>query len=224
MKKLESQLLQAAVEVQSVLTDLGHRFCIIGGLAVSRWGEPRTTQDVDVSLLVEIGDEQRVSKKVLSRLRPRFPYSLDLALKQRIILAVAANDVGVDIALASFPFEYRVIERASSWKLNRTTTITTVSAEDLVVLKAFAGRPKDWQDIRGVLIRQQDKLNWATIEQELHELTELRPEEDMLGRLTEIRHQIEVTEQPQNVVTKKPRVPRKATAPRTKRKNNDPKK
>src|SRR5438552_3575923 len=32
----------------------GWRFCIIGGLALQRWGEPRLTRDIDIGFSAEI--------------------------------------------------------------------------------------------------------------------------------------------------------------------------
>lgn len=50
-------VLEAALEAQRVLTGAGERFCIIGGLALQRWGRPRFTQDVDITLLCPFGAE-----------------------------------------------------------------------------------------------------------------------------------------------------------------------
>lgn len=47
----------AAWEVQQKLARSGFRFCFIGGVALQRWGEPRYTQDVDLSLLCPYGEE-----------------------------------------------------------------------------------------------------------------------------------------------------------------------
>ena len=38
-------LYAAAAEVQEFLQERGWPFCFIGGLALARWGQPRTTQD-----------------------------------------------------------------------------------------------------------------------------------------------------------------------------------
>ena len=46
-------LYEAALEVQGFFQSRQWRFCIIGGLAVVRWGQPRATQDVDFCLLTE---------------------------------------------------------------------------------------------------------------------------------------------------------------------------
>lgn len=43
-------LIRAAADLQSVCEQHGWKFCFIGGLAVQRWGEPRETIDVDLTL------------------------------------------------------------------------------------------------------------------------------------------------------------------------------
>jgi hypothetical protein len=42
-------VLAAAEQVQQLCQQHGWRFCFIGGVAVQRWGEPRLTQDVDLT-------------------------------------------------------------------------------------------------------------------------------------------------------------------------------
>jgi hypothetical protein len=44
------RILAAAGEIQAFCQKQGWRFCFIGGVAVQRWGEPRLTQDVDLTL------------------------------------------------------------------------------------------------------------------------------------------------------------------------------
>ena len=50
-------LLEAALHLQDLLDSWNWRFCVIGGIAVLRWGDARFTRDVDVSLLTEFGRE-----------------------------------------------------------------------------------------------------------------------------------------------------------------------
>ena len=50
-------LLEAARDLQTFLTERQWKFCIIGGIALLRWGEPRFTRDVDVTLLSGFGRE-----------------------------------------------------------------------------------------------------------------------------------------------------------------------
>ncbi len=52
-------LFRAAADLQAFCATHGWRCCVIGGLAVQRWGEPRQTRDVDLTLLTGIGGEER---------------------------------------------------------------------------------------------------------------------------------------------------------------------
>jgi hypothetical protein len=65
----------------------------------------------------------------------------------------------------------------------------TASAEDLIVLKAVADRDQDWVDIRGVIERQQDRLELDYILRELTMLCELKEDSSPLERLEVMRRQ-----------------------------------
>ena len=45
------EVIRAAAGLQAVCEEEHWRFCFIGGLALQRWGEPRETVDVDLTLL-----------------------------------------------------------------------------------------------------------------------------------------------------------------------------
>ena len=66
----------------------------------------------------------------------------------------ARSGVGLDIALGGLPIEESAVARSSLFTFPPDVPLRTCSAEDLIVFKAFADRPKDWVDIDGVLIRQ----------------------------------------------------------------------
>ena len=48
---------RAAVEALRALDDLDYHGCVIGGLAVQRWGQPRFTADTDLTVLAPFGTE-----------------------------------------------------------------------------------------------------------------------------------------------------------------------
>ena len=54
-----NELLLAAKEVFDWLDSQSVDGCFIGGLAVQRWGEPRLTRDVDLTVLAEFGGEEK---------------------------------------------------------------------------------------------------------------------------------------------------------------------
>ena len=69
--------------------------------------------------------------------------------------------------------------------------VRTCSAEDLIVMKAFAARPRDWLDIEGIIIRQTGKLDWAYIVTQLEPLVELKGEPEILELLERRRIEFE---------------------------------
>ena len=79
-------LASAAWEVGLILSNLNIPYAIIGGLAVQHWGEPRLTQDVDIT--VSIPQDQATDKieQVLDQLSPRLEDGLTFALESRVIL------------------------------------------------------------------------------------------------------------------------------------------
>jgi len=177
------ELLLAAAELQSAIESHGWRFCFIGGVAVQRWGNPRFTQDIDLTLLTGFGEEATFVDGLLRLLDPRRPDARDFALRNRVLLARTRSGVDVDVALGALPFEERSVDRATPWLVQERVVLTTCSAEDLVVHKAFAGRGRDWDDLEAVLIRQHGKLNLAQIRSELHPLLELKGDEEALDKL-----------------------------------------
>jgi hypothetical protein len=179
-------LFEAAGRVQEFLDARKWRSCIIGGIAVLRWGEPRLTRDVDVTLLTGIGDEERFVDEILKHFSSRIPEARDFALTRRVLLLTGEDGTGIDLALGGLPFEENAVQRASRFEFYPGMTLRTCSAEDLIVMKAFADRDQDWLDVRGIIDRQ-PTLDWGTIFSELEPLSELKGAPEIMTRLKRLR-------------------------------------
>lgn len=175
-------VLAAAEDIQACCTGHAWPFCFIGGVAVQRWGEPRLTQDVDLTLLTGFGSEETFIDILLKAYSPRRSDCREFALAHRVLLLRTDRGVPLDLALGALPFEERTVQRASAWMWAEGRVLTTCSAEDLVVHKAFAGRDLDWGDLERVLIRQYAKLNLNQIHSELQPLLELKGDMDALTK------------------------------------------
>jgi len=180
---LPNRVIAAALEAQAFCEQHGWHFCIIGGLAVHRWGEPRLTVDVDVTLLTGLGSEETYVDEWLKHFPSRPPCTREFAMRHRVLLLLAGNGVGLDVALGALDFEARSVARSSAWLSPDGHRLRTCSAEDLIVHKCIASRGKDWVDAEGVLIRQWGKLDLALVRRELRPLAELKEEPEILDRL-----------------------------------------
>jgi hypothetical protein len=183
-------LLAAACEFQEFAAAHGWRCCIVGGLAVHRWGNPRGTQDVDISLLTGLGSEETYIDALLNEFKSRVKDAREFAARARILLLVASNGIPMDVALAGLPYEEQMIDRATLYEYAPGATLMTASAEDLVITKAFADRPQDWVDLNDILIIR-SALNWSLIETELKALCELKEDDASLRKLLEMRERVQ---------------------------------
>ena len=177
---IEPLLIEAAIEVQSVLSAGGVRSCIIGGLAVQRWGEPRATQDVDFSVLAPVGEEQRPLDLLLAAFAPRRPDARAFVIANRVLLIRSSNGVAANIGLAGSAFEVEILERSSAWNIGAGASIVTCSAEDLVIYKLVAGRARDVADIEGIVRRQGADLEVERIRRYGALFAELKEEPELL--------------------------------------------
>lgn len=181
-------LFQAALEIQQTLQAKDWPFCFIGGLAVMRWGEIRITQDIDLCLLCGFGHEDTYIDELLHRYRSRVDNPVTFAKDNRVLLLRAPNDVPVDISLSGLLFEEEMVRRATHFAFDAEASLITCSAEDLVVLKAFAERGKDWSDVESIILKQREQLDLDYILQQLKPLCELKESPEIIDKLDDLIH------------------------------------
>ncbi len=175
-----ARLARAAANLLAFLDAKGWPACVIGGVAVSRWGEPRATQDVDLTVLAEFGDERKVLQDLLSAYDSRVSDPQHFADVNRLALLTLPGGVNADVSLAGFPFEREAIERSSPWQLTAKLSLRTCSAEDLIIYKLVAARPGDLQDVMGIVQRQASRLDQARIREWGRQFAELKEDPDLL--------------------------------------------
>ncbi len=91
---------------------------------------------------------------------------------------------GIDIALAGLPFEENAVRRSIPVEYAPGIRLRICTAEDLIVMKAFADRPQDRIDLRGILVRQgAGNLDWKYIWEQLTPLAEVKEAPEILAHL-----------------------------------------
>lgn len=181
-------LFQAAEKTQAFFEAQGWRFCFIGGVALQRWGEPRLTKDVDAILYTGLRGEDRFAAELMAAFKPRVDDLLGFINQNRVALLQMSKrpHVPVDVSFAGLPYEEEVIDRSSKYQFGKKFKLRTCSADDLIVLKAFAGRPQDVADVDSVLRRQRGQLDLDYIRDRLKVLADLKEEPEILDRLEEM--------------------------------------
>lgn len=181
-------LIEEAFRLQAFLENHQRQFCFIGGVAVQNWGEPRLTRDIDISLRTGFGGEEPNVDLLLGAYLPRIQDARGFALAHRVLLLRSPGGIGIDVSLAALPYEQIVIDRALLVELLPGKKLRLCSPEDLLIMKAFAGRETDIRDARSTVVRQgDDRLDWPYIETHLAQFADLKDDPGLMDQLRRIR-------------------------------------
>lgn len=149
-------------------------------------GKPRFTHDVDLTADVDNDDIGRFFEQASqSGFDARVPDPVAFAQQSRMLLLVhRATHIAVDIAIAGLPFEFDLLDRAVHVEL-AGLDVPVAAPDDLIIMKAVAGRPNDLDDIRSILDSHPD-LDLARVRSWLSQFAEALDAPDILQRFEEI--------------------------------------
>jgi predicted nucleotidyltransferase len=150
--RVAGPLLKAIAASTAWLEQAGIPAAVIGGVAASLLGRPRVTKDVDLIALAEDSDVARLLLTGREHgFEPRVADALAFAKVSRVLLLKhEPSNIEIDLALAGLAFEREVIARAVERSV-RGVSFRVATAEDIVVMKAIAMRPRDLADIEAIL-------------------------------------------------------------------------
>lgn len=153
---LETALRQICAD----LTDVGHAFALVGGLAVSARTEPRFTRDADIAVAVASDAE---AETVVRRLRAR-DYEIDALVEQEAVgrlatarLTRSREPTGpvIDLLFASSGIENEIVAAAEEMEVLPQLHVGVATTAHLIALKVLArddvARPQDIADLRALL-------------------------------------------------------------------------
>jgi len=180
-------LFRAAAELERFLVEQNWRYCFIGGIALQRWGQPRLTNDVDLTLLTGFGNEAAYVDTLLGRYKTRLPDGREFAINHRVLLLQSPEGIPIDVALGGIALEEQIVARATRYEFLPGVSLLTCSAEDLIVLKAVADRPRDWGDVETIIARQKSCLDWNYIFAQMEPLCQLKEAPEIVDRVQRLR-------------------------------------
>jgi len=128
-------------------------YIVIGGQAVLVYGEPRLTKDIDVTLGADL---ERLQDVLAAARRAGLSPLVDPEefTRQTMVLPCSHPGTGirVDLIFSHSTFEQQAIARANRVKIG-VTDVCFASVEDLIIHKIIAGRPRDLEDVRCILLK-----------------------------------------------------------------------
>jgi hypothetical protein len=156
---------------------------VFGAQAVVLWGRPRFSADVDVTVWLafeETGAFVEAMEGAGFELRVR---DRDEFVRRTRVLPFVhlASRIPLDVVLAGPGLEEVFLRRAIRSDLSGVS-VPYMSPEDLVISKILAGRPKDTEDVRGILLTRAGSLDVGWIRQALGLLEEALSQSDLMPR------------------------------------------
>lgn len=156
-------------QIAQGLNHLSIDYMVIGGQALLVYGEARITKDIDLTL--GIGTER--SSEILSLVSSQGWKTLSPDpqefIKKTMVLPCQdpASGIRIDFIFSFSPYEKAAIQRAQSVTMGKTK-VQFASPEDFIIHKMVAGRPRDLEDIRTVLLKNPN-LDFPYIQKWLEE-------------------------------------------------------
>ena len=153
---------------------------VIGGIAASILGRPRLTQDIDALAILQESDwQEAIEAAARFGIFPRIANALEFARRSRVLLMRHARSaIDLDITFGGLPFEESAVENSQLHDVGGIE-VRLPRVEDLLVMKAIARRPKDLEDIRG-LLSAHPKADIATARRWIREFSIATGMSDML--------------------------------------------
>ena len=161
---------------------------LIGGQAVLLHGAPRLTEDVDITLGAEPSELAVLLQACTSVGLTPLPSNVDDFVLETFVLPVRheATRLRVDFIFSSTPYERQAIARAQLVPIGGAL-VPFAGPEDLIIHKLFAGRPRDLEDVHGVVRRKGRELDWDYVERWAQEFAGVPGREDLPDRVRRLR-------------------------------------
>jgi len=153
---------------------------LFGAQAVQVWGLPRLTADVDVTVRLRGENPSRfVAAMKTAGFDLRVADVDDFIRRTRVLPFVHRDSqIPLDVVLAGPGLEEEFLERARSVDLGGVT-VPVISPEDLLVTKILAGRPKDLEDVHGILRERLGELDLSRVRRVLTLLEDALTQSDL---------------------------------------------
>jgi hypothetical protein len=147
---MRSPFVELLADLAAALSGLGVEWYLFGAQAAARYGSPRATADVDATVRLGERDDQALVEALTSAGFELRTGDDDFIARTRVVPVVhLATKVPADLVIAGAGLEDLFFERARVESF-LGLDVPVAAAEDIVVMKVLAGRPKDIEDVESL--------------------------------------------------------------------------
>jgi hypothetical protein len=162
---------------------------LIGGQALLLYGIVRSTRDIDITLGIDSDDYTeivRVCEEIGLNILAKEPQ--EFANQTRTLPAEEPNyHIRIDFIFSFTAYERQAIEKAQQ-KVLAGYPVKFASSEDLIIFKMVAGRAVDIEDVKGILNKNADSIDFDYIYKWLSDFAKIPEYKDIAEQFKNLRN------------------------------------
>jgi hypothetical protein len=148
---------QLLVKIAQALDNAHIPYMVIGGQAVLLYGEPRLTKDIDITLGVGADRLPNVVAVIdVLDMKILVENPEEFVAKTMVLPAQdTKSGIRIDLIFSYSSYEQQAIARSRSVSFTGPDggSVRIASLEDIVIHKVIAGRPRDIEDVKSILLK-----------------------------------------------------------------------
>jgi hypothetical protein len=170
---------KALKSLKATFRELDAAWYLFGAQAAFVYGAQRTTIDADVTMIQGHRASQEIADALVAHdFALRFPDPTFVA-RTRVVPIVHLGGMLVDVVLGGGGFDDVFAARAVKHRVDGIL-VPVATAEDIVVMKVSAGRPKDNQDVIAMLRSPRTNVDPEKVRDDLATLEAILDQSDLL--------------------------------------------
>jgi predicted nucleotidyltransferase len=160
---------ETILKIVNSLNKLSVPYMLIGGQAFLVHGQPRLTQDIDITIGLGIEKSDFILDNLAQSGFKALPKNPSDFINKTFVLPLEDKNtkIRIDLIFSQTSYEKYALKKAVQISIE-DTKINFASVEDLLIHKIFAARPRDLEDVR-VLILKNPGINKKYIRKWLKE-------------------------------------------------------
>lgn len=162
-------------------------YMVIGGQAVLVYGRPRLTRDIDITLGIDTDDfalVEKACKKLKLKMLPEKPE--DFARETRVLPSEQQRSgIRVDFVFSFSEYERQSLKRTRQVKIDNYP-VKFASCEDVIIHKMIAGRAVDEEDVKSILTKHKNSIDFKYIRKWLAEFSNLSEHKGILEKFNSL--------------------------------------
>lgn len=145
-------------------------YMVIGGQALLVYGEPRLTQDIDITLALGVEGLPKILELTKELRWKTLVESPQDFVQNTMVLPCrdVASGIRIDLIFSHSPYESQAFGRIRKIRVGKAN-VCFAAVEDLIIHKIVAARPRDLEDVKNVLIKN-PKIDLDYLKKWLNEL------------------------------------------------------